>query len=175
MRSEHPAGAYAARVLRAGATELLRSARAAGELSVLVTGDAQIRVLNREYRRKDRPTDVLSFPQADGEGPGRAALLGDVVISLDTARRQAREAGRPLNEELVRLLGHGLLHLLGYDHETPDDARRMAAAERRLLGGVGMVAETLQHHPAALHFRRTRRSTRRPERVRGGFPGGRGA
>ena len=92
-----------------------------------------MRRLNRAWRGKDRPTDVLSFPAG---GPG--ALLGDIVISLDTARRAAKEEGRGVGAELDRYLAHGLLHLLGHDHERPADARRMAEAEDALVG-EGMV------------------------------------
>ena len=110
------------------------------ELSVLLTTDDGIRVLNREWRRKDRPTDVLSFPA--GEPPPGATgprHLGDVILSLDTARRQARAHRRTLRDELDLYLAHGLLHLLGHDHHRRGDAQRMAALEARLLGRPGMV------------------------------------
>jgi probable rRNA maturation factor len=135
-RSEHARGAAAARRLAQRADRYLAAlGRSDAELSVLVVGDRAIRALNRRWRRKDRATDVLSFPTA-GPGP----LLGDVVISLDTARRAAREAGRTVGNELDRYLAHGLLHLLGHDHERPAEARRMAEAEDALVG-QGMVSE----------------------------------
>ena len=110
------------------------------ELSVLLTDDPAIRVLNRQWRRKDRPTDVLSFPAGEPP-PGSAGPrhLGDVILSLDTARRQARAHRRQLADELDLYLAHGLLHLLGHDHHRRQDARRMAALESRLLGRPGMV------------------------------------
>lgn len=110
------------------------------ELSVLLTTDAAVRALNREWRRKDRPTDVLSFP-AGAPLPGATGLLhlGDVILSLDTARRQARVRRRTLGDELDLYLAHGLLHLLGHDHHRRRDAERMAALEARLLGRPGMV------------------------------------
>ena len=129
-------GGYAARVVRAAATAQLLKAGARGELSILLVSDTRMRRLNDSYRGKDRPTDVLSFPQGGG-------VVGDVVISLDTARRQAREGGWSLSRELRQLLAHGILHCLGHDHDDPRAARRMAAAERRLLGGEGMVGVTL--------------------------------
>jgi len=129
-------GAHAARVLRAAAKEQLEALRMSRELSLTVVSDGRMRALNRAWRGKDRPTDVLSFPQ-------HGASIGDVVISLDTARRQAREGGWTLAAELRRLLAHGLLHCLGHDHHTGPQARRMAAAERRLLGGQGMVGASL--------------------------------
>src|SRR5437764_190517 len=90
------------------------------ELSILLCDDATMRVLNRRYRGLDRSTDVLAFAIAEGESLPRAGpvLLGDIVISLPTAARQARAAGKDLLGELTHLLAHGLLHLLGCDHQT---------------------------------------------------------
>jgi probable rRNA maturation factor len=85
------------------------------ELSIALVSDAQIKRLNKLYRNKDKPTDVLSFPI--GEKVEDWLILGDIVISVDTAKRQAKELGHSLEEELKRLLVHGLVHLLGYDHE----------------------------------------------------------
>ncbi len=102
------------------------------DLSVLVVGDRRMRALNRVWRGKDRPTDVLSFSQREGEGPV-TPLLGDVVISADTAARQARAHGHSLRREMERLLIHGVLHLLGHEHEQGGAAaRRMRRAELRL-------------------------------------------
>lgn len=97
------------------------------ELSLLLTGDAEIRRLNKSYRNLDQATDVLSFPQ-DEEAVNESGdtLLGDVVISVETAARQAEEHHLSFNEELILLAIHGILHLLGYDHErSPQDARVM--------------------------------------------------
>jgi probable rRNA maturation factor len=136
---EAPRAAYAARIVRAAAPAMLRRLQLRGELSVAIVSDATIRRLNREWRGKDRPTDVLSFPQEQRGARGR--LVGDVIISLETARRQARRGGWTLAAELRRLLAHGLLHCLGHDHERRPEARRMAAAERKLLGRNGMVGD----------------------------------
>jgi len=131
------APALAARLGR-HARRLLRGLRLGGsELSVVLVSDREMRGLNRRWRGKDRPTDVLSFPLNDSRA------LGDVVISLQTARRQSREGGWPLAAELRRLLAHGILHCRGYDHGDARQARKMAAAERRLLGKEGMVGLTL--------------------------------
>jgi probable rRNA maturation factor len=147
LRSEHQRGAYASRVVRAAAREFLRSLRLqGGAVSVLIVGDARMRALNRAWRGRDRATDVLSFPSEPAESrrpKAESRVLGDIAISLDTARRQAREGGWPLATELRRLLAHGLLHCLGHDHERPDEARRMARAERALLGESGMVGDSL--------------------------------
>ena len=137
VRSEHARGGGAARRLGRAARRFLAAlGRADAEVSVLVTGDAAMRSLNRAWRGQDAATDVLSFPGAPV--PGRR-LLGDVAISLDTARRRCRKEGRALGAELDRYLAHGLLHLLGHDHLRPAEARRMAAAEEALLAGQGMV------------------------------------
>jgi probable rRNA maturation factor len=109
------------RVLRAAARDL----GVTGELAVVLAGDRALRSLNARYRGKDKPTDVLSFP-----GPGGDEGLGDVVISLETAERNARALGRTLPQEVDVLALHGFLHVLGYDHETDDGT--MDRLERRL-------------------------------------------
>ncbi len=96
-----------------------------GELALVLCGDRLVRRLNRDYRHKDRPTDVLSFPGDGGEGG-----LGDIVISVETAERNARGLGRSLPQELDVLALHGFLHVLGHDHET--DGGKMQRLERRL-------------------------------------------
>jgi len=138
--------ALAAATRRRLAVEVTRMARAAAraagrrdyEVSLRLTRDPEIRALNRDYRGKDRPTDVLAFAQQ--EGPAAAAdVLGDLVISVDTARRQAK---RGLYPELLHLASHGLCHLLGYDHRTDAEEREMDAraaalrAEARRRGRV---------------------------------------
>jgi probable rRNA maturation factor len=109
------------------------------EVSILFVDDPAIRDLNRRYRRKDRPTDVLSFALAEpGQLRQPGAVLGDVVISIPAARRQAADLGHPLESELALLLVHGTLHLLGYDHESDRDARRMRTKTRRYLAVFGI-------------------------------------
>ena len=120
------------RVLRERAERMLRSLRqSSAELSVLLTDDAGIHALNRDYRHQDKPTDVLAFAQSEGlamgghgEGP---RLLGDVIISLETALRQARERKRRHLDEVTFLLGHGLQHLVGWDHRNDAEERKMDA------------------------------------------------
>jgi probable rRNA maturation factor len=102
-----------------------RAMKAGGEVALVLTGDRAVRALNRRYRGKDKPTDVLSFP-----GPGGEAGLGDIVISVETAARNAKEYGRTLPQELDILALHGFLHVLGYDHETDDGT--MDRLEKRL-------------------------------------------
>jgi len=119
--------------------EAVAPARARGAVTVALVPDRRIHALNRQFRQKDRPTDVLSFP---AEEPGQ---LGDVVIALGVARRQAVAAGHPIGTELRILALHGLLHLLGYDHEQDDG--RMERLERRLRrrGGLreGLIERSL--------------------------------
>ncbi|NLY94513.1 MAG: rRNA maturation RNase YbeY [Myxococcales bacterium] len=111
--------------------------RPKAELSILLCDDATIHELNRDYRGKDRPTDVLSFSMHEGEGSGvHPDLLGDVVISIDTARKQAAEKGWAIASEIRFLLAHGLLHLLGYDHQTRDEERRMLAMGDALMAAA---------------------------------------
>ena len=104
------------------------------ELSLLLTDDVQIRALNKQYRKINRPTDVLAFPMLEGDAfPPRSQLLGDVVISLETARRQAKEAGHSMGREVKILLIHGILHLLGYDHEDSEEAARLVERKTRAV------------------------------------------
>ena len=102
-----------------------------GEVTIVLTGDKDIRRLNKRYRDTDKPTDVLSFDVGDGRAEGEP--FGDVVVSVETARRQARAYGAPLVEELQRLIVHGTLHLCGYDHHERREAARMHGLTRRLL------------------------------------------
>lgn len=151
---------------RALVTTAKRLLTAAGEpassLSLTLVDDATIRRLNCEHRGKDKATDVLSFPihashewvpeNLTGAPPSKASrppraepagsperLLGDVVISVDTARRQAAEYDATLQAELYRLLIHGILHVLGHDHERARERRVMVAAERRLARAIGLA------------------------------------
>ena len=106
------------------------------ELSVVLANDEQIREINRDYLQRDRPTNVISFAMQEGEDAGlQAGLLGDVVISVDTAARDAAEAEVSFESELYFLLLHGILHLLGYDHErgTDEEAALMEAKETEIF------------------------------------------
>jgi len=113
---------------------------ARGTVTVVITSDRRIRTLNRTWRGKDQATDVLSFPAGDDPGPVRH--LGDLAISRDAATRQARAEGHPVATELRVLALHGLLHLLGYDHER--DSGRMARIERRLRRQGGLPAGLIE-------------------------------
>jgi probable rRNA maturation factor len=137
------------------------------ELSVLLTNDAEIHALNLQHRQKDKPTDVLSFPLDEGGGADGAVsgtrVLGDVVISLDTAARQALGRKRELLPEVRFLLAHGLLHLLGYDHGNPREKREMDAMTRRLVRAVTEKSTKPRKRPAQSPARGSRAaSTARP-------------
>ena len=105
------------------------------EISILLTDDKKMQKLNKQYRGQDQTTDVLSFPQNEAESEGlNPHLLGDVIVSTVTARRQSTDHGLSLEEELVLLLTHGTLHLLGYDHERSDEeAHHMKEKTRELF------------------------------------------
>jgi len=103
-----------------------------GQVTVLLTSDPAIRRMNKQFRGKNKATDVLSFPAGDFAGNS----AGDLAISVDTARKQAREQGHALGVEIKVLMLHGLLHLAGYDHET--DNGKMARRERVLRGRLGL-------------------------------------
>jgi len=131
----------ALKALRGMAREMLRGLGCHEdntELSLLLTDNEGIRALNRRYLDRDRPTDVLSFPMWDFNSelrtPNSELILGDVVISIEKARKQAEELGVTMDEELSRLLVHGILHLFGFDHEkSSKEAQRMKKEEERLL------------------------------------------
>jgi len=105
------------------------------EVSVLLVSDEEIKALNRDYRGVGVVTDVLAFSQLEGEefGADGGNVLGDVVISVETATRQAQEHAHSVEDEMDLLLVHGLLHLLGYDHKVPEDEKRMFARQQQLL------------------------------------------
>ena len=120
------------RAIEAAEAALAEGERDGAELSILFTDDAGIRELNRKWRGKDMPTNVLSFPQTGGR------LLGDVILSAETLKREAGLADKPLEDHMAHLLIHGYLHLLGYDHEGEDDAEKMEQLERVALKSLGI-------------------------------------
>lgn len=152
---QHSSGRLPRRPLRAFLEETSAEIIRSGDVNCLITGDAQMRALNRQFRGKDCPTDVLSFPSENGGG--------EIAISLDTAVRQAAELGHPLEQELRILILHGLLHLAGMDHET--DSGEMARAEarwRELLGLVpGLIERAATTSGNGHHAKRQRAKARR--------------
>lgn len=105
-------------------------------LSVTLTSDKEVQQLNRDFRGKDKPTDVLSFSQLEGDDFSISESLGDIVISLDTTAKQAKEYKCSFDEELLRLLIHGILHLYGYDHVnvSKNKAAKMMRLQRTMIG-----------------------------------------
>lgn len=140
-------------LLRRAATAAFRAGRdhcdaltgAAGsiEIDICLDSDAAVRILNRDWRGKDKPTNVLSFPGLEG---GHAALLppeaprplGDIVLAYETCIREADEQGKPFAHHVQHLVVHGVLHLLGFDHEREDEAAAMESLEIRVLAGLGL-------------------------------------
>jgi len=108
------------------------------ELSILFVGDERIRVLNRQYLQRDKPTNVLAFPMREGESSGfQPHLLGDLVISVETAKRQSKQFGLNEMSMVTLLMIHGILHLVGYDHErSKKEAQHMALKQKHLLQKV---------------------------------------
>ena len=119
------------------------------ELSILLTDSIEMQELNRSFRGKDRPTDVLSFAQAEGAPVPGSTLLGDLVLCLPVAARQAKERGHPTTHELDVLLVHGLLHLLGHDHERVPPRKRAAmfAEQARLVSLLAVPAKRSRKRP----------------------------
>jgi len=109
------------------------------ELSLLFTDDAHVRTLNAEWRGQDKPTNVLSFPAFDAApGDALAPLLGDIVIAFETVKSEAALEEKPFEHHLTHLVVHGLLHLMGYDHEADDEAELMEGLERSILGRLAI-------------------------------------
>lgn len=129
----------------------------AGAVSVLLTDDAAVRILNREWRGKDTPTNVLSFPGDDAlDGPADPDApppqIGDIALALETIQREAQEQGKALDHHLTHLVVHGTLHLLGFDHEDDGEAEEMESLETAILAGFGIAdpylhpEDRLTHH-----------------------------
>jgi probable rRNA maturation factor len=143
----------------------VEAAEVEGAVSVLLTGDEEIRRLNREFRHKDRATDVLSFPAAQVNGHG--GIAGDLAISVETAAREAERRGHPLETELKVLLLHGVLHLAGWDHET--DSGEMSEKEEELRVELGLEQGLILRAQGSEH--RAQVPTLRQLRAKDGAPG----
>jgi rRNA maturation RNase YbeY len=146
IRYDYPVKFLPAVKARRWAVEVLRSVKGVSfekqcELSIVFTGGTSIRKMNWRYRRKDKITDVLAFPLREGKvlraGSPGAAALGDVVICVPQAFRQAKTAGKTPLEETALLLIHGILHLLGYDHVTLPQEKRMFGIQSKILKKIG--------------------------------------
>lgn len=137
--SEHLSSETQADALMRAAQESLayQNAPQESDLTVLLTGDDQLHQLNLEYLGVDAPTDVLAFPADYVDPDTESVYLGDVLISLDRARLQAQAGGHSVDDELVLLVVHGVLHLLGYDHTEPDEKTKMWDAQTEILAQLG--------------------------------------
>lgn len=131
--------ALALRAVEAAADGAGRKVRPGSTVSLLFTDDARIRALNAQWRGKDKATNVLSFPSAAPATAVQPAQLGDIVLAYDTVAREAETEGKPFEHHLTHLIVHGFLHLLGYDHETAEEAEAMEALERKVLQGLAIA------------------------------------
>ncbi|MFU0506810.1 rRNA maturation RNase YbeY [Pseudaminobacter sp. NGMCC 1.201702] len=131
--------ALAHEAVMAALAEVRAKVAGGSELSIVFSDDARVQKLNAEWRGKDKPTNVLSFPAFPIE-PGAVLppLLGDIVLAAETVAREAALEEKPLRHHITHLVVHGLLHLLGYDHETDDEAEEMEALERRTLARLAI-------------------------------------
>lgn len=128
----------AVRALEEAAAQAGVQLRPHAEVSLLLTGDAQMRGINREWRGQDKPTNVLSFPAVPPEKLARAPFLGDIAVAYETLAREAEAEDKPLADRFSHLVVHGFLHLLGYDHQTQAEADAMEALETRILAALGI-------------------------------------
>ena len=109
------------------------------ELSVMLSDDARVREVNRAWRKMDKPTNVLSFPAAEADKISSSPFLGDVILAFETVEREAADEDKPFADHVAHLMVHGFLHLIGYDHETDQEAERMEALETRALAELGIA------------------------------------
>jgi probable rRNA maturation factor len=131
--------------VRAALAAAARACLAEGEVSVVLTDDTAIRILNRIWRNIDKATNVLSFPAMKPLGGAPLPLLGDIVIAYETSARESGEEGKPLLHHLAHLAVHGFLHLMGYDHETDSQADAMERLERDILASMS-IADPYRAH-----------------------------
>jgi probable rRNA maturation factor len=151
-----------------GAPAAVKRHGAAAEVSIALTTDAAIRKLNAAYRKKDKPTNVLSFPADDAAALGGSVglILGDVVIAYGTVAREAREARKSLKDHLSHMVVHGVLHLLGYDHETAPDAETMESLETKILSKMRVPDPYSATDVKPARAKATRTRAARPRGVR---------
>lgn len=139
-------------------SHVVRQAKEGLEVSVVLATDARIRTLNRAYRKKDKPTNVLSFPALDSAAPQAPGplILGDVILALQTVRKESKAENKAFRAHTAHLVAHGVLHLLGYDHVQERDAKKMERLERLVMARLGFAdpyAETVPDRGAAARKR----------------------
>ena len=130
---------YARQAISAAVVESGLQLRRGVEVTVHLVDDEAIRLVNAQWRSKDAPTNVLSFPAVEASHVGEARLIGDILIAFETVAREAESDGKPLADHYRHLVIHGFLHLLGFDHVEPEEAEAMEAIERRALARLGVA------------------------------------
>ena len=131
-------------LIRDAAYAALHNQSADGDVTIVLTDEAQLHELNRDYLGVDAPTDVLSFPSSETDPETGARYLGDILISIPRAETQAQAAGHPLEAEVQLLVVHGVLHLLGYDHAEPKEKSKMWKAQDEILKSIGLSGIEIQ-------------------------------
>ena len=138
--TRHPAiEALAERALAQAAKTCGASLLPGAEIALLLVDDARMRAINKEWREKDKPTNVLSFPSVPKDKIARAPFLGDIVLACETVEREARDEGKTFDDHATHLVVHGFLHLIGHDHETDEEAELMEGLETRILAALGIA------------------------------------
>ncbi len=135
------------RAISAAARHCTAHGASNGEVSVMLTDDEAIRLLNHRWRRIDKPTNVLSFPAAMAANSAPEPLLGDIVIAYETVARESTEEHKPFLHHLAHLAAHGFLHLMGYDHRTDSQADAMEGLERDILADLDIADPYRAHEP----------------------------
>jgi len=134
----------AKRAVDAALTEAGRTCKEDAELAVILADDARLKDLNRDWRGKDRPTNVLSFPGAEGDEIATAPLLGDLVLAFETVAEEAKRDGKSFEDHFAHLVVHGTLHLFGFDHMSDAEAETMENTERAALARLGIADPYLE-------------------------------
>lgn len=134
-----------AELLQKAANSVLQLEQRTGNATILITGNKEIQALNHTYRQIDSPTDVLSFEDGTPDPFDGEIHLGDIVISFIRANQQARDEGHSVEDELMLLIVHGMLHLLGYDHTKPGDRKTMWKKQADILASLGINPGTLAY------------------------------
>jgi probable rRNA maturation factor len=138
--------AVAERVLAQAARDCGIDLLAGAEVSLLLVDDARMRDMNREWREKDKPTNVLSFQSVPPDRLASAPFLGDIVLACETVEREAQDEGKNFDDHAAHLVVHGFLHLLGHDHMNDRDAELMEALETRILAALGIADPYADEH-----------------------------
>jgi probable rRNA maturation factor len=121
------------------------------ELALLLSDDAHVKSVNQEWRSIDKPTNVLSFPSVEPQKLARAPFIGDIIIAYETVQREAETEGKDFADHFTHLVVHGFLHLIGFDHQTDEDAKRMESLETQILAELDIPDPFADHDHAVMH------------------------